>query len=106
MEKISKRKAKKLKLMAEEATVDCHNEDEQFSGWECTLNDELPLPLKCRIFDEEALLVRICMDESGRSILGTIKKGNKKIRIPIQDLKPASQKAAEWIEAYRIWLSC
>ena len=78
--------------MAEEATVDCYNEYEQCSGWVCTLVEELPLPLKCLIFGEEATLVDVDADENGTAVLGVIAKNKKKIRIPIQDVEVIDKK--------------
>lgn len=101
-----RKKEKKFEQMAEEATVDCYNEYEQGSGWACTLADELPLPLKCLIFGEEAILVDVDTDEGGTSVLGVITKNKKKIRIPIQDVELVDKKAKnlEWLEAYRYWI--
>jgi len=92
--------------MAEEATVDCYNEYEQCSGWACTLADELPLPLKCLIFGEEAMLVNVDTDETGISVLGVITKNKKKIRIPIQDVEVVDKKGKglDWLGAYRYWI--
>lgn len=96
----------KLEKMADEATVDCYDEYEQFSGWACTLEDELPLPLKCIIFGGDAILVDVNLDDGGLSVLGIIIKDKNKIRIPIQDVIAADKKAKglEWIEAYRYWV--
>lgn len=97
---------KKFEKMAEEATLDCYGEYEQFSGWSCTLEEKLPLPLKCLILGEEAILTGIETDNNGTSVLGIVKREKWKIRVPIQDieLKDTKAKHAEWIEAYRHWL--
>ena len=104
--KISERKTKKLEKMAADATVDCYNDDEAFAGWACTLEDELPLPLKCKILGQEALLVKVETDDSGKSVLGVIKIGKSKIRGPIQDVETVNKKAkgVQWLDAYRHWL--
>ena len=100
------KKEKKFQKMAEEATVDCYNEYEQSGGWACTLADELPLPLKCLIFGEEAMLVDVDIDEHGTSVLGVIAKNKKKIRIPIQDVEMVDKKCKglDWILAYCYWI--
>jgi hypothetical protein len=96
----------RLEEMAAEAMVDCYTESEMFAAWACVLEDELPLPLKCCVLGEEALLVRIEADEGGGAVLGIITKGKDKIRIPIQDMKPVSNrvKGIQWLDAYRHWL--
>lgn len=103
---------RRLEKLAEEATMDCYNELEMFCGWACVLGDNLPLPLKCLILGEEASLVGVETDESGYAVLGIIRKGREKLRIPIQDVKPVQdaktagkkKKSLEWLEAYRYWL--
>jgi hypothetical protein len=78
----------------------------QFSGWACTLEEKLRLPLKCLVFGEEARLVKIDTDENGTAVLGIIIRDKKKVRVPIQDLKVADESAEclEWLEAYKCWL--
>lgn len=104
--KHSERRLKNLEKMAEDATVDCYNDEEAFAGWACTLEDELPLPLKCKILGQEAFLIRVETDDSGKSVLGVIKIGKKKIRTPIQDIVPVNKKMknVQLIDAYRHWL--
>jgi hypothetical protein len=109
--KTGKAKIRRLEKLAEEATTDCYNEYETFCGWACTLDDKLPLPLECRVFGEKAMLVGVETDESGMAVLGVIRKGRERIRMPVQDVKLAeakpsgkSAKAIEWLEAYRYWL--
>lgn len=104
--KISERRMKKLEKMAEDATVDCYD-DEVFAGWACTLEDELPLPLKCKILGQETLMVKVETDDSGKSVLGVIKSGKSKstIRVPIQDIEFVNKsKELQWVDAYRHWL--
>jgi hypothetical protein len=98
-----KNKKKRLDKMIAEATVDCYTEAEMFSAWACVLEDELPLPLKCRVLGEEALLVGIEADEGGGAVLGIIAKGKDKIRTPIQDIQPVNKRfrGQGWLEAYR-----
>lgn len=96
----------KFERMAEEATLDCYGEYEQFCGWACTLEEKLPLPLSCVVLGEEATLTKIEQDENGTSILGVIKKGKHKIRVPAQDIELTNKKVehAQWL-AYSITLS-
>ncbi|MBI4182275.1 MAG: hypothetical protein HY520_04895 [Candidatus Aenigmarchaeota archaeon] len=105
-ERPGKRKSKMLEKLAEEATVDCWTDEEVFGGWACTLEDELPLPMKCHILGEEAMLVGVEVDDGGKAVLGRVVKARKKIRVPVQDIEPADAKTKglEWLEAYRHWL--
>lgn len=104
--KTPKQNKNKFEEMTEEATLDCYGEYEPFCGWACTLEEKLPLPLPCLVLGEEATLTSIEQDENGTSIVGVIKKGKHKIRVPAQDinLKDKKAKYAEWLDAYRHWL--
>lgn len=97
---------KRLEKLAEDATVDCYNEWEVFGGWACAIGDNLPLPLKCLVLGEEAMLIAVETDDSGTAVLGVVKKKGKRLRMPIQDVEPLDKrtKGLEWLEAYRHWL--
>ena len=90
--KVYPKNKSKFQKMAEEATVDYYDEYEQYGGWACTLEEELPLPLKCLVFGEEATLINVDTDDNGTSVLGIVSKNKKKIRIPIQDIEVVNKK--------------
>jgi hypothetical protein len=102
--KLTKNYARRLEKLADEATVDCYNEEEVFAGWACAIEDNLPL--KCSVLGEEAMLVAVETDDSGTAVLGVVRRGGKKLRIPVQDVEPLSKhvKGLEWLDAYRHWL--
>jgi len=104
--KLTEDQKRKFEKMAAEATTDCYNEEEAFSGWASTLEDNLQLPLKCFVFGEEATLIGIDMNEGSGAVLGVIQKNKKKVRVPIQDIKikDKTTKSLEWIEAYRYYI--
>ncbi len=104
--KVPKQNKDKFENIIKQAIADCYNEYEQCSGWACTLAEELPLPLKCLIFGEEATLVDVDTDETGTSVQGVITKNKKKIRILIQDIEVADKRAKglERLEAFRYWI--
>lgn len=104
--KLTENQKRRFEKMIAEATTDCHDEEEVFSGWASTLEDNLPLPLKCFVFGEEAVLVGVDMNEGGGAVLGVVQKSKKKARVPIQDIqvKDKTTKSLEWIEAYRYYI--
>jgi len=104
--KPTKDKIRRLEKLAEEATVDCYNDWEMFAGWACAIEDNLPLPLKCLVLGEEAMLVAVETDDSGTAVLGVVKRKGERVRMPIQDVEPLDKRAKrlEWLEAYRHWL--
>jgi hypothetical protein len=104
--KPTKAKIRRLEKLAEEAMIDCYNDWEVYAGWACTIEDNLPLPLKCSVLGEEATLVAVEPDDSGTAVLGVVKRKGKKLRMPVQDIEPLDKrvKGLEWIDAYRHWL--
>lgn len=87
----------------EEATVDCHDEYEQISGWFCVLEENIPAPCKCSIGKEIASLEKIDMNNSSSEIFGYIKLNKTKIRVPIEDILLEDPNLMKYIEAYRYW---
>ena len=43
---------KRLEALLEQATVDCYDEEEEFSGVLCTLDDNLSFPLQAETMGE------------------------------------------------------
>ena len=89
--------------ITEEATIDCKDEDEQISGWECILGDNITTPCKCRVGKEEAILNEIRQDEHSPVILGLIVINKKKIRTPIEDIFLEDSDSMMYIDAYKYW---
>ncbi|MEK6893051.1 MAG: calcium-binding protein [Nanoarchaeota archaeon] len=87
----------------EDATVDCKDEDEQISGWECILGDNITTPCKCRVGKEGAILNEIRQDEHSPFILGIIEINKKKIRTPIEDIFLEDSESMIFIDAYKYW---
>jgi len=84
----------------EDATVDCNSEDEQITGWACSP------PCNCIIGKEkreQAVLEKVEQDGRSNSILGIIKLGKIKIRIPIEDINLEDSKKMKYINAYKYW---
>jgi hypothetical protein len=63
---IDKIDKKELDKMIEEATVDCYNEDEAFTGILYTLADNLSFPFKAKVMGESVEIIGID-DEKSRT---------------------------------------
>jgi len=100
----AKEKLKKLyEKIAEEATVDCHDEEEQIVGWEIVLDENIATPRSCRIGKQEAVLEKISTDDHAGSVLGIVRLNKTKLRILIQDIILDDAKAMQYIDAYKYW---
>mgnify|MGYP001573433668 FL=1 len=87
----------------DEATADCYGEHEQIAGWVCVLEENISLPYKCLIGREQAMLYKIERDNHTNFILGYIKLGKIKMRIPIEDIVVEDLNMMEYINAYKYW---
>ena len=94
----------RLDAMVEEATVDCHDEDEQVTGLFTMIEDNFALPFQTKVLGMVVSVISIDLSESGQ-IVAICSRDELRQAIPILDLPmPVPAPAgAEWIEAYRRW---
>ncbi len=94
----------RLEALAEEATVDAHDESEQAMGWLTMFEEHLDLP-----FDTEVLGVDVTAEDvdltDGDDIVVVCRRGKERQSLRILDLPLPSPPPPgwEWIEAYRHW---
>src|SRR5215470_3751926 len=75
-----------LDELIEEATVDCHDEEEQASGFFAIIDDNLALPFMTPILGVEASVSAIEMDDDGR-IKAVCERNGEQQRIDLIDLR-------------------
>ncbi len=95
-----------LDAMVEEATVDCYNEAEQVTGLLTVIEDELTVPFKTRVLGVEVTVERV--DLTGEDqIVAICSREKLRQTIPLLDLPLPTPppEGAQWIEAYRHWVS-
>ncbi len=92
--------------MIEEATVDCYNESEQVTGWFTMIEDNLEVPFETTVLGVQVTVERIDLDRS-EQIVAICRRGKECQSLPILGiaLPTPPPRGAEWIEAYRRWLS-
>jgi hypothetical protein len=97
---------RQLDKLIEEATVDCNNGEEQASGFFAMIEENLVLPFATRVLGVEALVVAVEMDDVG-SLKAVCERGGERQCIGLTDLPLPSPppSGAEWIAAYRRWVS-
>jgi hypothetical protein len=94
-----------LAAMAEDATVDAHDEDEQAMGFHTVIADDVKVPFVTSVLGVEVTVGDIDLAEDN-SILAICARDGFRQAIRLVDLplpKPPPA-GAEWIEAYRYWL--
>jgi hypothetical protein len=90
--------------MVGEATVDCHDEDEQVTGLHAMIVDNLAVPFQTQVLGVDVTVQDIDLTSSGQ-IVALCCRGRFRQAISILDVAlPTPQPTgAEWIEAYRHW---
>ena len=94
----------RLEEMIEEATVDCHDESEQMTGWFTMIDENLAVPFETMVLGVKVTVERVDLNRS-EQIVAVCARGRDRQALPILDLPlPASPPdGAEWIAAYRQW---
>lgn len=96
--------AAELDALVAEATVDCHDEDEQISGLYEMIVDNLALPFATTVLGVEVTVGDVDLTDRGE-IVAICRRGRFAQPIGILDLPLPDEapEGAEWIEAYRRW---
>jgi hypothetical protein len=89
-----------------QATVDCYNEEERVTGLFTMLEDNLAVPFKTSLLGITVTVASVELTLNDQ-IVAICHRDGLRQAIPILDLPlPApAPEGAEWIEAYRRWLS-
>jgi hypothetical protein len=98
----------RLQALIDEATVDCYNEDEEFTGVLCTLDEQLNFPLQARALGDLVEVIGLNEAQSSlrRGIMACIRKGGQEYNASLEELEfvDPDPTSAEWLEAYRYWV--
>ena len=98
---------KRLQELLDQATVDCYDEEEEFGGVLCTLEDNLDFPLQAEAMGEPVEVIGLDSRRSSlrRGIVARVRKGDKEYLVGLSELVVVDPdpSSAEWIEMYRLW---
>lgn len=99
---------KRLAKLLEEATVDCYDEEEEFSGVFSTLVDNLEFPLQAKAMGNVVEVVGLDGNQSSprRGILAIVRQGEQEYRVGLSELEliDPDPVSAEWLAMYQYWL--
>jgi hypothetical protein len=96
--------AAELDRLIEEATVDCHDESEQITGFYAMLEESLDLPFETQVLGVQVTVESLDLTDA-EEIVAVCRRGQARQVVPLLHLPlPTSPvRGAEWIEAYRRW---
>jgi calcium binding protein len=99
-------KKSRLEDLIHRATVDASDEEEEQMGFFAALEEHLRFPFKTTLLRAEVSVRGIEVNDADEIVAVCIRDRERQT-VPILDLplpKPPP-KGAEWIEAYRLWVS-
>lgn len=99
-------KKSRLEDLIYRAVVDAHDDEEQQLGFFTALEDQVKFPFKARVLGVEVTVRGIEVNATDE-IVAVCVRDRERQTVPLLDLplpKPPP-KGAEWIEAYRLWVS-
>lgn len=98
---------KRLEALLEQATVDCYDEEEEFGGVLCTLDDNLSFPLQAEALGEQVEVIGLDDRQSSlrKGIVARVRKGGREYTVGLADLNfiAPDPTSAEWLAMYRYW---
>ena len=95
---------RRIEEMIEQATVDCHGESEQMTGWFTVLDEYLAVPFETTVLGFPVTVERVDLNRS-EQIVAVCARGRDRQALPILNLPLPTPRpdGAEWIEAFRQW---
>ncbi len=97
----------RLQELLDQATVDCYNEEEEFAGVLCTLEDNLGFPLHAEAMGEQVEVIGLDSRRSGlrKGILARVRRGGREYSIGLAELNfvDPDPGSAEWLAVHRYW---
>jgi hypothetical protein len=95
---------RRLEEMIEQATVDCHDESEQMTGWFTMIDEYLAVPFETTVLGVAVTVERVDLNRR-EQIVAVCARGRHRQALPILDLPLPTPRpdGAQWIEAYRQW---
>jgi hypothetical protein len=98
---------KRLQELLDQATMDCYDEEEEFGGVLCTLEDNLSFPLQAEAMGDPVEVTGLDSRRSSsrRGIVARVRKGGKEYAVGLSELVivDPNPTSAEWLEVYRYW---
>ena len=93
--------------LVEQATLDCYDEEEEFTGVLCTLEDQLAFPLDATLAGVPVIVHGLDSQRSSsrRGIVAVVEREGQRFTASLADLTPVDPDpaSAEWLVMHRRW---
>ncbi len=93
-----------LDNLIDEITVDCHDEDEQLSGFEATFDEDASFPCPGTVIDEEVEVLHIGQGNGRHELIATCQRNGRCYEISLLDINlDADPATSRLLAAYHRW---
>jgi hypothetical protein len=94
-----------LDTLIDEITVDCHDEEEQLTGFEAAFDEDASFPCPGNIIGEEVEVLHVAQGNRRRELIATCQRAGHRYEIALLDIDiHADATTSQLIAAYRRWI--
>jgi hypothetical protein len=94
-----------LDSLIDEITVDCHDEDEQLTGFEAAFDEDASFPCPGTIIGEDVDVLSVSTSNSRRELIATCQRGGQRYEVALLDIDmQADPTTSRLVAAYRRWI--
>jgi hypothetical protein len=94
-----------LDSLIDEITIDCHDEEEQLTGFEAAFDEDGNFPCPATIIGEMVEVLHIAQGNGRRELIATCQRNGLRYEISVLDLNiQADPATSRLIAAYRRWI--
>ena len=94
-----------LDTLIDEITVDCHDEDEQLTGFEAAFDEDANFPCPGTIVGEQVEVLHVGQGNGRRELIATCQRAGRQYDIALLDIDiHADPATSRLVAAYRRWL--
>jgi hypothetical protein len=83
---------RELEKISDEATTDCYDKYEQIAGWHAYLDDKINLPCKCKIYQNDGLLIGFDTNKDGLALLAVVEVDMNEYKIAAETVSILDKK--------------
>jgi len=93
-----------LDSLITDITVDCYDDGEALTGFECAFDEEVRFPIGGVVIGEEVSVRSVAQANGRRELIATCVHGGRTFAVAMLDVEIHDPAAARLVAAYRRWL--
>ncbi len=101
---LSRQADPELDSLIDEITVDCHDEDEQLTGFEAAFDEDASFPCPGTVIGEEVEVLHVGQGNGRRELIATCQRNGRRYEVSLLDINlDADPATSRLLAAYRRW---